>query len=64
MTKTIEDLIEDIFCEGFDNALNYYYDYSDIPDPKFQELYKQYKDNRKRLIDYLELEASVDIEGY
>jgi hypothetical protein len=57
MRTTIDELIEDIECEGFDNALNYYADYSKIPDPKFQELYKQYTESRESLIEYLHLEV-------
>lgn len=48
-----EKLLEDIECEGFDYALNYYDDYSDIPDPIFQELYKQYLSVRKQLIEHI-----------
>lgn len=36
-----QKLIEDIECEGFFYALFHYDDYSEIPDPVFQQLYKQ-----------------------
>ena len=51
-----QKLLEDIQYEGFDYALNYYDDYSEIPDPLFQELYKQYLDVRRKLINHLGVE--------
>jgi len=56
MTNKIAKLLEDIECEGFDNALRYYDDYSEIPDEKFQELYKQYLETGKKLASYLGVE--------
>lgn len=51
--NTKKQLLEDIEYEGFDYALNDYADYSGIPDPIFQELYKQYKESRSKLIEHL-----------
>lgn len=53
MRTTKKELLEDIEYEGFDYALNYYADYSQIPDEKFQLLYKQYLSVRKELMEYL-----------
>lgn len=53
MADTIAKLIEDIECEGFDNALVHYDDYSKIPDTQFQSLYKEYLCARENLVSYL-----------
>lgn len=54
--RTIEDVVDDIDSEGFDYALIYFDDYSDVQDEKFQELYKQYKESRNALSNYLGIE--------
>lgn len=54
--RTIEDVVDDIDSEGFDYALIYFDDYSDVRDEKFQELYKQYKESRNALSNYLGIE--------
>jgi hypothetical protein len=51
-----EKLLQDIECKGFDYALNFYDDYYDVPDPKFQELYRGYLYARKVLQEYLGVE--------
>lgn len=48
-----QKMLEDIECEGFDYALNHYDDYSQVPDPIFQELYTQYINIRRQLQDHL-----------
>lgn len=52
-----QELLEDIECEGFDYALNYYDDYHDVEDPIFIKLYDQYLQSRRELIDHLGVDA-------
>ena len=53
MANTKEKLLEDIDCEGFYYALVNYDDYSEIPDEKFQELYRLFLQVDKELHEHL-----------
>lgn len=55
MANTKQKLLEDIECEGFYNALVHYDDYTDIPDEKFQELYRLFLQVDKELHEHLGL---------
>ena len=55
--QTKQKLLEDIECEGFDYALTSYDDYSEIPDPIFQQLYKAFLESRAALVNHLGIEA-------
>lgn len=52
-------LLEDIECEGFFDALFHYDDYSAIPDPKFQLLYRNLLTTAKELAQHLGVEDQL-----
>ena len=56
MTNSKLKLLQDCENEGMLHALLNYDDYSEIDDPRFQELYLKYKQTTKRLYDHLGLE--------
>lgn len=53
MANTKQKLLEDIENEGFYYALVHYDDYSEIPDEKFQELYRLFLQVDKELHEHL-----------
>jgi len=61
MADTVGKLLEDIECEGFDYALVGYDDYSEIPDPHFQKLYRAYLTSRNELVKYLGVEDEAGL---
>lgn len=54
--KDKEELDNAIENEGFDYALAHYSSWNNIDDKDFQQLKREYRGARKRLMEYLEVE--------